>query len=94
MVVFLIDLLDKWGRRTVAEVVIRLDTVEVRCRDVIVGVADRDLLRDWLREPGGVYAYDEMAWLATGNGVALAIDDVVPPWVLADHVLVGLRERL
>ena len=90
--IYSIDVSDKWGRKLIAEVVIRLDTVEVRCRDAIVGIADREMLRGWLRAPGGVYAYDEMAWMAAGNGVALVIDDVVPPWVLADHVLQGLRE--
>jgi hypothetical protein len=89
-----IDMLDGWGREIVAEVRIDLDTVELRCRNDVVGVVDRERLRAWLRRPGGVYAYDDIAWLATGNGIALAIDDIVPAWVLADHVLEGLRERV
>jgi hypothetical protein len=89
-----IDLPDRWGRPVTAQVTIRLDTVEVRCCDTLVGIADREFLRAWLRRPDGVFAYDDMAWLATGNGVALAIDDVVPAWVLTDSVLEGLREQV
>lgn len=89
-----IELSDRWGRPAVAEVAIRRDTVEIRCRETVVGIVERDLLRAWLREPEGVYAYDEMAWLRVGNGIALAIDDIVPAYVLADHVLRDLRERV
>ena len=72
----------------------RRDTVEIRCRDSLVGITDRDLLRAWLHDPAGVYAYDELAWLQVGDGVALAIDDLVPAYVLADQVLRDLRERV
>jgi hypothetical protein len=91
---FFIDLRDRWNRAVTAEVTIRRDTVEIRCRETIVGITDRELLRDWLRRPEGVLAYDELAWLTVGNGVALAIDDIVPAWVLAEHVLVDLRQRV
>ena len=89
-----IHMLDRWGRPVSAEIAVRRDTVEMRCRESLVGIADRDRLRAWLREPQGVYAYDEIAWLGVSNGVALAIEDVVPAWVLDDQVLNGLREEL
>jgi hypothetical protein len=94
MVMF-VDLIDKWSRQVTAEIVIRLDTVEVRCREAIVGVADRELLRRWLRDPNGMYAYDEMAWMhGPMTGIALAIDDIVPPSWLPDHVVARLREAV
>jgi hypothetical protein len=89
-----IHLLDRWGRQAEAELVVRRDTVEMRCRDVLVGVANRDYLRQWLRNPEGVYVYDDMSWMVTGNGIALSLGDVVPSWPLEDHVLAGIRERV
>jgi hypothetical protein len=76
------------------EVAVRRDTVELRIRDALVGVVGRDDLRRWLQHPVSVLAYDDLAWIATPTGVALAIDRVVPPWPLADHVLDGLRDRV
>jgi hypothetical protein len=90
--VLAIDVLDRWGRQATAEVTVRAETVELKMFDTVVGIADRDYLRQWLRHPEGVYAYDEMAWLTVADGIALAIDDMLPPWVLDNHVLSGLRE--
>jgi hypothetical protein len=90
----LLEILDRWGRPAEVEMVIRRDTVETRCRDKLAGIADRDQLRAWLRAPTGVFAYDDLAWLGVGGRVALALDDIGPAWVLADHVLAGLRERV
>jgi hypothetical protein len=85
---------DGAGREATVEVLVRRDTVELRLRDALVGVADREDLRRWLRHPVSVFAYDDLAWIATPTGIALAIDDVVPPWPLPDHVAAGLRERV
>ena len=92
MLLFL-DLVDRWGRPVVAELTVRRETVEVRCRDRS-GIADRDVLRRWLHAPEGVYAYDDLAWLRIGTGVALAVDDTVPAFPLTGHVLASLRERV
>lgn len=89
-----IDVLDEFGRATVVEVLIRRDTVELRLRDTLVGIADRDYLRRWLRSPQSVFAYDDMMWIATPTGIALAIDGRLPPWPLPDHVVAGLRDRI
>ena len=49
----------------------------------------------WLRDPSGVYAYDDCAWLSLGHGgVALSVEDVVPAFVLRDHVVADLRSRV
>jgi hypothetical protein len=42
----LLDLLDAWNPPVTAEVMIRRETVEVRCRDHLARVADRDILRE------------------------------------------------
>ena len=88
----IITLLDTWGRQVLAEIVVGRHTVELWCRDVIVGVGSREYLHNWLRDPVGAYAYDEMMWMSLGGfGVALAIDDVVPAWPLSDAVVENLR---
>jgi hypothetical protein len=91
-----LELQDQFQRQVVVELLVRRDTVEIRVtdgeRDRVVGIGDRTYLRDWLREPEGVYAYDELYWSRAANGVMLAIDDVVPAWPLADHVLAEIRE--
>ena len=89
----LIDVPDRWGRTSTAEVAVHLDTVEIRYQDRVIGVANRDHLRDWLREPHGSYVYDEICWLAVSIGVALAVGDE-PAWVLPDHILFQLREQM
>jgi hypothetical protein len=89
-----IYMLDRWGQPVSAEIAVRRDTVEVRCQESLVGIADRDRLRAWLWRPEGVYAYDEIAWMEVGDRVSLAIDDVVPAWLLDAQVLAGLREEL
>lgn len=89
--IMLLELVDRWTRQVVAEVVVRRDTVELRVGDHLVGIADRDYLRDWLRHPNGCFAYDDVAWSVTGDGVALMVEDRVPMWPLADHQLYDLR---
>jgi hypothetical protein len=85
---------DRDGVPAIIEITVRLDTVEVRCRGRLVGIPDRDQLSAWLRAPQGVLAYDEVAWFYLGEGIALAVDDVVSPSVLAGHVLTRLREAV
>jgi hypothetical protein len=88
----LLELLDKWGRQVVAELIVRTRSVEVRCQDKCYGIADRDLLANWLREPEGAFAYDDLMWLRTGNGIALALDDKVLCWPLQDYQVRSIRE--
>jgi hypothetical protein len=90
----LLDVLDAWHRPVTAEVMIRRDTVEMRCRDRLAGIADRDVLRGWLRAPFGVFAYDDIVWLHLSTGVALCIGDVISGHVLSQQVLADLRSRL
>lgn len=90
-----LELTDRWRRPVTATVVIRRDTVEMHCGGQVVGVADRDLMRRWLKDPNGVLAYDRLAWMGLGHGgVALQVEDVVPAFVLRDHVVEDLRSRL
>jgi hypothetical protein len=90
----LLDLLDAWNRPVTAEVMIRRETVEVRCRDRLAGIADRDILRTWLGAPFGVYAYDDITWLHLHPGIALCLADQVSGHVLTPHVVDDLRSRL
>jgi hypothetical protein len=91
----LLDLLDRWQRPVTAELTIRRDTVEMRCSGRMVGIADRDVLRSWLHDPDGEFAYDDLAWLDLGHGgVALHVDEMVPAFVLRDHVVADLRSRV
>lgn len=90
-----LELMDRWERPIVAEMVIRRDTVELYCHGRLAGSADRDLLSGWLRQPAGVLAYDGCAWLDLGyGGVALHVDDLVPAFVLRDHIVADLRTRV
>ena len=85
---------DDAGREATVEVLIRRDTVELRLGDALVGVAGREDLRRWLHDPVSVFAYDDLVWIATPTGIALAIEDAVPPWPLPEHVAAGLRDRV
>jgi hypothetical protein len=74
--------------------VIRADTVEIRWQDKNMGVADREVLRSWLAAPFGVFAYDEISWLAVDLGIALCLGAVVSAHVLTSPVVADLRSRL
>jgi hypothetical protein len=91
---FTIDVLDTWRRPVPVEVMIRRETVELRCQDRLAGITDRDHLRTWLTAPFGVLAYDDCSWLHLTTGIALCIDDIISPCVLSDHVIADLRSRL
>jgi hypothetical protein len=91
---FTLDLLDSWRRLVPVEVMIRRETVELRCQEHLVGVADRDYLRSWLGAPFGVFAHDDCAWLHLAPGIALCIGDVVSSHILNEHVVNDLRSRL
>jgi len=92
--VFTLDLLDAWRRPVPVEVMIRRETVELRCQEHLVGVADRDYLRSWLGAPFGVFAHDDCAWLDLDDGIALCIGDVVSSHVLDERIVNDLRSRL
>jgi hypothetical protein len=88
----IIEMLDRWHRPATVEVNVRRDTVELRCEDTIVGIANRDFLHAWLRNPDSPYVYDETTWLPMGFGdVALAIDDRIPAWCLSRSILNNLK---
>lgn len=92
--IVLLELMDRWTHGITAEIAVKRDTVEMRVRDHLVGIADRDYLRGWLRAPEGCYAYDDVLWGVAGNGVMLAVDERVPMWPLSDHQLSQLREAV
>lgn len=92
---FVLDVVDRWQRPLNVDVVIRRETVELRCRGRLIGCADRDQLRRWLRTPTGVLAYDDCAWFDLGDeGIALHIDDLVPAFPLREHIVSSLRSRI
>jgi hypothetical protein len=90
----LVELIDRQGERLQAEVAVRRDTVEIRFAESLVGIADRDLLRAWLRHPEGSYVYDDVTWFTFDGRVGLEIRELSPAAVLADGVLNSLRERI
>jgi len=89
-----LNLLDSWHRPIAVEGMIRSDTVELRCRDHLAGVADRDYLRHWLAAPFGAFVYDDVTWLDLPNGVMLSIGDTVSGHILTDPVLSDLRAQI
>jgi hypothetical protein len=89
-----LDLEDARRETVVTDVSVRRDTVEFRCQGRLVGIANRDYLRRWLRHPAGVYAYDEMAWLFSGWSIGISIQDVVPGYFLHFEVLDRLRMHI
>lgn len=88
----LLNLINRWGRDVTALVHVESLHVKMSIGGCVVGVADRQYLHHWLRDPDGMFAYDQMAWMPAGNGIALAIDDEVPMWPLQDEALSRLRE--
>lgn len=86
-----LGLLDTWGRLVVAEVRLVGDNVEVWCKNLLRGAGSRQFLAAWLREPEGVYTYDDVTWLPVPYGIALGIENLVPLWPLADSAVADLR---
>lgn len=88
---FVLDLCGNDCQQVEAELSIRRDTVEVRCGDRLVGIADRAYLRAWLKSPGGMYMCDDMAWGWTGWAIAVHIKGLVPGSYLKFEVWNTLR---
>jgi hypothetical protein len=86
-----VDAIDQDHLAVVVELSLRRDTVEVRCRNKLAGIADRDTLRSWLRDPQGIYEYDDMAWLWNGYAVGVCIRNMLPTNLLRPHVVENLR---
>lgn len=86
-----LDVEDRLGAPLILDVSIRRDTVELRLRDVLVGVADRGRLREWLGTPAGRFVCDELTWLWNGYSVGISVRDQVPASLLRAHVVETLR---
>ena len=88
---FRLDVEDRLGAAVVLDVSIRRDTVEVRMRDVLVGIADRGKLREWLRTPDGMFVCDDLTWLWNGFCIGIYVRDLVSASPLRAHVVETLR---
>ena len=82
------------GKPVLGEAMVRRDTVELRCQDHLVAIADRDAFREWVEHPEGEFVADEMAWLGTERGVFLAVKDLCPWSPVSGSVMADLRELL
>jgi hypothetical protein len=89
-----LDVEDREGAAVVLDMSIRRDTVELRVHDALVGVADRDRLREWLRVPDGMFVCDELTWMWNGYTVGVHVRDLVPASQLRAHVVETLRMYL
>jgi hypothetical protein len=86
------------GRTIAVEFRLRLETVEVWSQEHCNAVMDRDLLRQWLSDPGKPLVVDEVALsvdrMVDHDGrVALSLPDVMA-WTLSPDVLANLRGRV
>jgi hypothetical protein len=88
---FRLDVEDRLGASVVLDVSIRRDTVELRIRDALVGIADRNELREWLRIPDGMFVCDDLTWLWNGYSIGIHVQDLVPASQLRAHVVETLR---
>jgi len=89
-----LDLVDADWRPVSAELSIRRDTVEIRCRNRLIAIQDRDQLTEWLARPDGALICDELSWLWTGWAVSIYIRHEVPAFALPFPVIDDLRRRL
>jgi hypothetical protein len=89
-----LDLLDTEWCPVQAEVRIRRDTVETRCRGKLVGVQDREVLTDWLASPWGILDVDQLSWMCSGWAVSVCITGMVPTYRLTTEVVEDLRRHL
>lgn len=89
-----LDLVDADWRPVAAELSVRRDTVEIRCRDRLVAVQDRQGLSAWLARPDGMLTVDETHWLWNGWAFSIYIRDLVPVFVLEFGVVDDLRRCL
>ncbi len=95
---FAVEVVTTSGRATAVTFRFRMDTVEVWFREHLNGVLDRDVLREWLAQPGKPLVVDEVALsvdrMVDHNGrVALSLPDVMG-WTLAPETLAELRSRV
>lgn len=90
----LLQLLDVQGRHVNAEAIPRGRSVEMRCYNRQVGMADRDYLKKWLRNPDNIYAFDDCMWIPFHGTPSLGIDPLVPCRPLAQYEINGLLEEL
>ena len=89
-----LDLVDADWRPVSAELSIRRDTVEIRCRDRLVAVQDRDRLTAWLAKPDGLLSVDDVRWMWTGWAFSICVPGLVPAFALGFGVVDELRRRL
>jgi hypothetical protein len=89
-----LDVEDRAGGAVVLDVSIGRDTVELRLHDMVVGIADRGSLREWLRIPDGMFVCDELTWMWNGYTVGIHVRDLVPASQLRAHVVETLRMYL
>ena len=88
---FKLDVEDRLGATVVLDVSIRRDTIELRLQDTLVGIADRDQLREWLRAPDGMFVCDDLTWLWNGFCIGIYVQDRVPASLLRAHIVETLR---
>jgi hypothetical protein len=88
---FRLDVEDRLGATVVLDVSIRRDTIELRLQNALVGIADRDQLREWLRAPEGMFVCDDLTWLWNGFCVGIYVRDRVPASLLQAHIVETLR---
>ncbi len=89
-----LDLVDADWRPVSAELSIRRDTVEIRCRNRIIAVQDRDRLKAWLAKPDGLLSVDDVHWMWTGWAFSICVPGLVPAFRLGFGVVEELRRRL
>jgi hypothetical protein len=89
-----LNLVDADWHPVTAELNIRRDTVEIRCRERLVAVQDRDRLAEWLARPDGLLTCDELSWLWSGWSISIHIRNLVPPFALTMPVIEDIRRHL
>jgi len=96
---FALDLPGLDGRLVTTDIMIGHDKVEFRCQPGLgharlVGTAGRDVLRQWLSLPFGIYAYGNMVWEALDSQIVIHIKDFVAGHPLENDVLETLRRHV
>jgi hypothetical protein len=81
----LIDVLDRQQHPAVAQFLVRRDSIETRFGDTFVGSVERELFREWLCRPRGLFVYGGVELHAVPAGIALSIQGCVVNWVLAPY---------
>lgn len=89
-----IELTNKFNRPTDVDITITDHEVVFSLDHVVIGVFKRVTLNNWLTSPVSDIGDASTTLMAVPNGVALAIDDVVPMWPLSDTTLDWLRDSV